>query len=168
MRRYTRTPLDGIRPSLCRPNPLLVAGGAIVVAPFDSTRIFALDAATGKTLWDKPAALEPYLCGVWQNRIVTFGRGLRLLDAGSGATTGATVPAAPMNWAPSMAIGVVAGDRAWITDAARTRLFDLRSLKEVDAIAYNGRLLPAAGLAISYVSNSVSAFRLGGAGAGPP
>jgi outer membrane protein assembly factor BamB len=160
MRRYTRTPLDGIRPSLCRPNPLLAAGGTIVVAPFDSTRIFALDAATGKTLWDKPAALEPYLCGVWQNRIVTFGRGLRLLDAGSGAT----VAAAPMNWAPSLAVGVVAGDRAWITDAQQTRLFDLRSLKEVDAIAYGGRLLPAAGLAISYVSNSVSAFRLGGAG----
>jgi len=168
MRRYTRTPLDGIRPSLCRPNPLLAAGGAIVVAPFDSTRIFALDAATGKTLWDKPAALEPYLCGVWQNRIVTFGRGLRLLDAGSGATTGTTVTAAPMNWAPSMAVGLVVGDRAWITDEARARLFDLPSLKEVDFLAHGGRLLPAAGLAISYVSNSVSAFRLGPAGAGTP
>jgi outer membrane protein assembly factor BamB len=144
-------------------NPLLAAGGAIISAPYDSARIFALDAATGKPLWNEPAALEPFLGGLWKGRLVTFGRGLRLRDVRSGAT----LAAGPLAWKPSFPFGVINGDRFWLADETEARLYDLATLKETGAVAAGQRLLPAGGLALSCSPNIISAFRPGAAEAAP-
>ncbi|MEI8352122.1 MAG: PQQ-binding-like beta-propeller repeat protein, partial [bacterium] len=144
-------------------NPLLAVGGAIITAPYDSSRIFALDAATGKPLWDAPTALDFLLGGVWKGRLVTFGRGLRLRDAKSGAT----VAAEPLAWTLSAPVGFVNGDRFWLADETEARLYDLTTLKETGAVAAGQRLLPAGGLAVSSSPNVISAFRLGAAASAP-
>jgi outer membrane protein assembly factor BamB len=144
-------------------NPLLAVGGAIISAPYDSARIFALDAATGKPLWDEPTALDFLLGGVWKGRLVTFGRGLRLRDAKSGAT----VAAEPLAWKPSLPVGFVNGDRFWLADETEARLYDLTTLKETGAVAAGQRLLPAGGLAMSCSPNIISAFRLDAAASAP-
>lgn len=154
MRPYVRMPFDGVRPRGLV-NPILSAAGAIILAPVDSAKIIALDAVTGRTLWEKQTALDPFLAGVWRDRIVAFGRGIRLLNAASGAT----VATASMDWTPSMPFGTVTGNRLWITDEAQTRLFDLPSLQQVDAIARNGRLIPLASMAFTTAPNVVSAVR---------
>jgi len=162
MQPYARTLADALAPR-GPVNPLLAAGGAIISAPYDSARIFALEAATGKPLWDEPAALDPYLGGVWKGRLVTFGRGLRLRDAKSGAT----LAAEPLTWKPSAPVGFVNGDRLWLADETEARLYDLTTLKETGAVAAGRRLLPAGGLALSCSPNIISAFRLGGAESTP-
>jgi outer membrane protein assembly factor BamB len=144
-------------------NPLLAVSGAIISAPYDSVRIFALDAATGKPLWDEPAALDSFLGGVWKGRLVTFGLGLRLRDARSGAT----LATEPLTWKPSLPVGFINGDRLWLADNNEARLYDLTTLKETGAVAAGQRLLPAGGLAVSSSPNVISAFRLGAAASAP-
>ncbi len=165
MRSYTRAPGDDRAPRSVM-NPLLLRGDAVIAAPYDSARIFALNLATGESLWDVPASVDSLLAGVWKGLVVTFGERVRLLDS----RTGATAAVLPLDWKPVLPFGVVNGDRLWVSEAGGARLFDLATLKPAANFPTGERLLPAGGLAVSCAPNLISAFRATDAAAplGPP
>jgi hypothetical protein len=92
LRRYDRVGGEGAfrgRPGPTHfdrdPAPCLYHEGLVVVAPSDTSKIFALDADTGKTVWstDKiPDGL--HLLGVVRNNLIVSGNRLAALDVRSG------------------------------------------------------------------------------------
>jgi outer membrane protein assembly factor BamB len=86
MRRYLQSPDDGtVRGTPV--SPALMKGGTIEVAPRDSCRIYALEAATGKLVLDKPAgrqAWKPAATSVGQSHAVVGAGFPRFAEASQG------------------------------------------------------------------------------------
>jgi outer membrane protein assembly factor BamB len=153
MRSYRRAPDDGTAPDRLN-NPSLCAEGKIVLAPRDSLQVMALDEASGKLLWERPAAADPVLCGIWKGKIVTAGRGLCLRDLATGNAAGYLRTKA----LPSLMIGLLNADRLWLAGAESTRRFDLAAMEELAPLPSAGRLVPTGTDAVACVPGSVSVF----------
>jgi outer membrane protein assembly factor BamB len=156
MRRYPRAPDDGAIAGT-PVSPALLAGATIVVAPRDSCRIYALEAATGRLVWEQPAGRDPFLCGVWRDRVVAAGRGVRLLDRATGAPAGQMKLSGPM----ASVLGSVAGDRLWLSGANALCRFDLAAMKEMDIVPVSDRLLPIGRHAVGCEPERVAAYLAG-------
>jgi len=66
-------------------NPCLYDRGLLLVAPSDTPSILALDAATGRLLWENPAPTDVvHLLGVAHDRLIASGHRLWWLDIYSG------------------------------------------------------------------------------------
>lgn len=115
--------------------PPLYAAGRVYVAPADADRIYCLDAATGRTLWESKPVEVVHLLGVVAGRLIfTTGdrpRGIRGLDAVTGADVRQWMhPEGGHGELPSMGRGLFAGSRLlWPTSEG------LRILKEDGQVA---------------------------------
>jgi outer membrane protein assembly factor BamB len=92
------------------PAPCLYHDGLVIVAPSDSPAIFALDADTGKTVWQQnqlPNAL--HLLGVVGTRLIVSGERVASLDIASGNLNW-TWPESAHAGIRGMGRGVVAGN----------------------------------------------------------
>ncbi|MBX9579661.1 MAG: PQQ-binding-like beta-propeller repeat protein, partial [Gemmataceae bacterium] len=71
------------------PSPAVAADGRVFVAPADADRVFALDAETGKLLWESERAEGAAIVGVTRGRVIvtTTGpvRGIRALSVRTGS-----------------------------------------------------------------------------------
>lgn len=71
------------------PSPAVAFGGRVFVAPADADRVFALDAETGKLLWESERAEGAAILGVARGRLIvtTTGqfRGIRALSVANGS-----------------------------------------------------------------------------------
>lgn len=156
MRRYPQAPDDGTIAGT-PVSPALLAGGTIVVAPRDSCRIYALEADTGRLVWEQPAGRDPFLCGVWRDRVVAAGRGVRLLDRATGSPAGQMKMSSPV----ASVLGSVAGDRLWLSGANALCRFDLAAMKEMDVVPVSDRLLPVGRHAVGCEPDRVAAYLAG-------
>ncbi len=140
------------------PSPCLYHHGRLLVAPADSPRIFAFDAATGQILWQSEPATEDatYLLGATQQHLIAGGDRLYWIDL-DGETAGRVSHVWPDgNDRPGFGRGVLAaGDVFWPTrekiyvfDANTARpkkVFDLlpRGATGGNLLVGRGRLLIA-------------------------
>jgi cellulose synthase operon protein C len=139
------------------PSPCLYHDGIIVIAPSDSPAVFALDADTGKTIWQNanlPDAL--HLLGVAGENLVVCGNRLASLDIGSGKVKW-TWPESEQAGIRGMGCGLVAGNEIFwptrheiyaidATTGARTRPpIDIRAVSDCGAnlAVSRGRLIVA-------------------------
>jgi outer membrane protein assembly factor BamB len=104
-------------PRSADPSPAVAAGGRVFVAPADADRVFALDAETGKLLWESERAEGAAIVGVTRGRVIvtTTGpvRGLRALSAVTGSYR------RPDGWVQSGTSGDWLGyGRGFVTDRA--------------------------------------------------
>ncbi len=102
-------------------SPPVAMGGAVFIAPNDSDRLFALDAATGGELWRSQPLAVDHLIGVCGTRVIAAiagpNRGLRAFDARTGSTTdGAGWQQHDDPTLPTFGRGAIVGDLiAWPT-----------------------------------------------------
>jgi hypothetical protein len=101
------------------PAPCVYHDGLLFVAPSDSPAIFALDAATGKTVWQQnqvPDALQ--LLGVVGKQLIVSGERISALDTSSGRITW-TWPESDRAGIRGMGRGLIAGNEVfWPTRMA--------------------------------------------------
>jgi outer membrane protein assembly factor BamB len=95
-------------------SPALYSAGRIYVAPADADRLFCLDAATGKTLWESKPLEVVQLLNVIKGKLIfttgSFPRGIRGLDAVTGADIRQWMhPEGGHGELPSMGRGIFAG-----------------------------------------------------------
>src|SRR5205823_10121183 len=65
--------------------PCVYADGRLFVAPLDSDRLFCLDAATGRALWEREELEIVHLLGVAQERVLfTTRQGLQASQVATG------------------------------------------------------------------------------------
>jgi outer membrane protein assembly factor BamB len=71
------------------PSPAVYDGGRVFIAPADGDRVFALDAETGRLLWETGPTEAAQILGVTRNRVVVAVagpvRGIRGLNAATGS-----------------------------------------------------------------------------------
>jgi outer membrane protein assembly factor BamB/tetratricopeptide (TPR) repeat protein len=95
-------------------NPAVIHDGLVIVAPKDSTRIFAFDAATGRLVWrtTEPSIAEVvHLLGVAKGRLVATGDYVWLIDV----KTGKILRRSPdkMGGYEGFGRGILAGERIY-------------------------------------------------------
>lgn len=106
--------------------PCLVHHDALIVAPFDSPAIMALDAATGAVRWSTDAAADAiHLLGVTGDTLWASGDRLYALDVRSGRTIGRW-PEAVKPDPRGIGRGVVIGDAALWPTRDRLYVFETR------------------------------------------
>ena len=98
------------------PAPAVAAGGRVFVAPADADRVYALDAETGKLLWESGPTEGAQILGVVRTRVVvtTTGpvRGVRALGVATGSHRG------PDGWVQADGGGLLGYGRGLVTGAA--------------------------------------------------
>lgn len=145
------------------PAPCVYDRGHVYVAPVDSPYVFALDAATGHTLWATRAAGAAHgILGVTSEVLVTSGRSLTGIDTRDGAVR-YQWPDSPDSGIRGMGRGCLAGDEVfWPT---RDAIYVVESATgatsrpPVDLSPYGGRganLTPAHGLLVVSTSEAIT------------
>jgi outer membrane protein assembly factor BamB len=153
MRDYPRAPNDETTAERMV-NPSLYRDGRIVAAPLDSWCVYALEAASGRLVWSQAGSRAPVLCGLWQDKVVSFGRQLRLRDLATGASAGYASVTNP----PARPVGYVNQDRLWVSGTNGASLFDLRALKPLATVPGPNHLLPAGPFAVRCTVDAVAVF----------
>jgi len=119
-------------------NPCLVWKDLVIVAPSDSDRIFALEAATGQLAWALPpgaAADAVHLLGVGQDTLIASGDWLYWIDAQSGRLLAQFPQAGPTGAAqaaPSprgFGRGILAGEHVYFPTRESILVFDQRPVR---------------------------------------
>jgi outer membrane protein assembly factor BamB len=119
-------------------NPCLVSKDLVIVAPSDSDRLFALEAATGQLVWSLPpaaAADAVHLLGIGQDTLLASGDWLYWIDAASGRLLAQFPQAGPVgaqHAAPSprgLGRGVLAGPHVVFPTRESLLVFDQRPVK---------------------------------------
>ena len=113
--KYPRTgkrPADAARAA--EPAPAVAVGGRVFVAPTDADRVYALDAETGRILWESGPTEGAQILGVTRGRlVVTVAGPLRSLR-GLSVRTGSYVE--PEGWVQSDGGGLPSYGRGFVTD----------------------------------------------------
>lgn len=98
------------------PAPAVAAGGRVFVAPADADRVYALDAETGRLLWESTPVGGAQILGVTGGRVVVTVtgpvRGIRGLDVVTGSHR------APEGWAQHDGGGLLGYGRGLVADRA--------------------------------------------------
>jgi outer membrane protein assembly factor BamB len=100
----------------------------VLAAPYDSDRVFALDAATGLLRWATPAGVvagAQFLLGVGQGNLIVGGSRLVWIDVDSGEIK-ARFPASIASEMRGYGRGVLAGDHVYWPTRDRIYVFDQR------------------------------------------
>lgn len=149
--------LLNLAPHWCRDlNPCLYDRGRLLVAPADSPRIFALDAATGQILWQTDPGLEDvvHLLGVAGDRLIASGWRLYWIGL-RGQEAGRVVRMVPDSGARvGYGRGIIAGDCVWWPTRERIYVFDKRTGQQRKEISLaprglaGGNLFVAGGLLV--------------------
>lgn len=96
------------------PAPCVAAGGRVFVAPADADRVYALDAETGRLLWESAPAEGAQLLGVVRGRVVVSvvgpTRGIRGLSTATGSHR------EPEGWSQPTGRGVIPYGRGLVSD----------------------------------------------------
>lgn len=118
--------------------PCVYDRGRVFVAPADADRLFALDAGSGRALWEAPHADDVVqLLGVAQGRLLASGDRLWWIDAESGKI----VHVWPEQGSPrGFGRGLLAGDKVYWPTRTAINVFDQRSGAAVDVIELRRRL----------------------------
>jgi len=108
--------------------PCVIHKGLVLAAPYDSDRVFALDAATGLLRWATPAGVvagAQFLLGVGQGNLIVGGSRLVWIDVDSGEIK-ARFPASIASEMRGYGRGVLAGDHVYWPTRDRIYVFDQR------------------------------------------
>jgi outer membrane protein assembly factor BamB len=98
------------------PAPCVAAGGRVFVAPADTDRVFALDAETGKFLWESDPVEGAQILGVARNRVIVTVTGQIRGIRGLGVATGSHRE--PDGWSQTTNRAVVSFGRGLVSDDA--------------------------------------------------
>lgn len=101
---------------LLDPAPCVAAGGRVFVAPTDADRVFALDAETGRLLWESDPVEGAEILGVARNRVIVTTTGLARSIRALGVATGSHRE--PDGWVRSVARGNASAGRGLVADDA--------------------------------------------------
>ncbi len=98
--------------------PCLYADGRLYAAPNDSKHLLCLDAATGRTLWEREPMEVVHLLGVGQGRLIfTTPKGLRAVGAADGSDRGGWMQPQAGDAVRPMGRGLLIGDLVlWPTE----------------------------------------------------
>jgi tetratricopeptide (TPR) repeat protein len=157
-------------------SPCLFDGGTLLVAPADSPRIFAFDAATGQALWQTGSEAEDadHLLGVAGQWLIAGGRRLywiSLKEEDRGRVKHAWPEASDQP--PGYGRGVLAGTSVLWPTRERLYIFDQQTAQPRKAVdlrargASGGNLLPAGGQLLIATETELIAIGPHGRGAPP-
>ncbi len=153
--RYSRRPyrrIDG-QPVPRDLAPALYAAGRVFVAPADADRLYCLDAATGRTLWESKPIEVVQLLGVLKSKLIfttgSFPRGIRGVDAATGTDIRQWMhPEGGHGELPSMGRGIFAGGLLYWPTSEGLRVLKEDGQPDTDHfVPLNG--VPSGNLAIS-------------------
>jgi outer membrane protein assembly factor BamB len=157
--------------------PCVYDRGRVFVAPADADRIFALDAGSGRALWEAPHADDVVqLLGVGAGRLLASGDRLWWIDAENGKV----VHVWPEQGSPrGFGRGLLAGKNVYWPTRSAINVFDQRTGAAVDLMelrrrlpegqdASGGNLVAGAGVLVIATPTRLQAFsRFGRTGATP-
>ncbi len=153
---------DG-QPSLRSLAPCCYADGRVYAAPLDYDRILCLDSRTGQTIWESDPMEVVHLLGASHGKLfcttLTPRRGLRALDAATGAANRGWLQPADGSDLPTYGRGLLAGDLVfWPT---RDGLHVLRQ-SDGEPVAFDpdirGNLAASEGCLVSADARVLSAY----------
>ncbi|MFN0056702.1 MAG: PQQ-binding-like beta-propeller repeat protein [Planctomycetales bacterium] len=147
------------------PNPCVVNGGVVFVAPTDADRVLAYDAATGILRWQCPLRGPAHqLVGVVDGMLVVAGDLLWGLDADTGRivwTSGQQVPDAVTRGRAAVGGGLVywpRNEELLLVDAATGQLTRRIDLAAQHGLSGGGNVTLADGMLLLAQSNRLAAF----------
>lgn len=108
--------------------PCLIHKGLVLTAPSDCDRVFALDAATGRKVWDTPPGTWidiQHLLGVGSGNLIASGIRLIWIDVQTGEIK-ARFPAQTDGALRGFGRGILAGNRVYWPTRDRIYIFDQR------------------------------------------